>query len=86
MNDDKIDYEKIRKAYNKMPKTRYDTFGTDLYSFITSILKNYNVPEHITLEITQYATSQMLIVVNDETYKAIRETDRRCRKIYFGKK
>lgn len=77
MEDNKFDFSKIKK-----PKTRYETYQTDIFDYLVNKLKNHDVPAHIIFEIAQYAMTQTAIVVNDEVNRARKEVSREYRTFF----
>lgn len=72
--------EEIKRQRTKRPKTRFDTYQTDLVEYLLNKLEGSNIPASTIMEIAQYAMLQTHIVVQDELYRASKEWSRRARR------
>lgn len=79
------EFEKIKEQFkNHKPKSRFETYQSDLLNYLISKLEGSNVSASTLMEIAQFAMYQTAIVVNDEVRRACKEMRRETRTFRRG--
>lgn len=73
MTDNKPTQEDIKEVLARQkPKSHMETYQSEIVEYMTSKLKDYNVPIHTIMEIAQYCMQATVLVSNDEVRRAYR--------------